>query len=80
MRTSKVLSLSLPPSMYKETQEIAKEERRTFSELIREALRQYIENREWKKLQRYGAKKSKELKISKEDLEKLISDYRKEKK
>lgn len=80
MRVSKVLSLSLSPSIYKESKQIAKEEGRTFSELVREALRQYIESREWKKLQRYGNSKAKELKIKQQEVENLINDYRCEQK
>ena len=41
MRTAKVISISLPPDMNKEIQDIAKEERRSVSEVFREAIRQY---------------------------------------
>lgn len=46
MRTAKVISLSLPPDMEKEVQKVAKEEHRTISELLREAFRQYLANRD----------------------------------
>ena len=39
MRTAKVISISLPPDMTAELQEAAKEERRSVSEVMREALR-----------------------------------------
>ena len=41
MRTSKVLSVSLPPEMHSWAEEVARLENRTMSELIREALRAY---------------------------------------
>lgn len=41
MRTSKVLSVSLPPEMHSWAEEVARAENRTMSELIREALRAY---------------------------------------
>lgn len=41
MRTSKTLSVSLPPAQLKRAERIAKRENRTLSELVREALRQY---------------------------------------
>jgi len=41
MRTSKTLSVSLPPAQLKRVERIAKRENRTLSELVREALRQY---------------------------------------
>ncbi|HEY1242378.1 MAG TPA: CopG family transcriptional regulator [Bryobacteraceae bacterium] len=41
MRTSKTLSVSLPPAQLKRVERLAKRENRTLSELVREALRQY---------------------------------------
>jgi Arc/MetJ-type ribon-helix-helix transcriptional regulator len=41
MRTSKVLSVSLPPEMHSWAEEVARSENRTMSELIRESLRAY---------------------------------------
>ena len=41
MRTSKVLSVSLPPEMHSRAEEVARSEHRTMSELVREALRAY---------------------------------------
>jgi predicted transcriptional regulator len=41
MRTSKTLSISLPPAQLKRAQRLARKENRTLSELIREALRHY---------------------------------------
>jgi Arc/MetJ-type ribon-helix-helix transcriptional regulator len=41
MRTSKTLSISLPPTQLKQVERLAKKENRTMSELIREALRHY---------------------------------------
>ena len=41
MRTSKTLSVSLPPAQLKRAERLARRENRTLSELVREALRQY---------------------------------------
>jgi predicted transcriptional regulator len=41
MRTTKTLSVSLPPAQFKRAERLAKKENRTLSELVREALRQY---------------------------------------
>ncbi|PYN71497.1 MAG: hypothetical protein DMD97_27320 [Candidatus Rokuibacteriota bacterium] len=54
MRTTRVLSFSLPPDLVREAERIAKQEGRTKSELFREALRRYVEERRWRALQRYG--------------------------
>ena len=45
MRTTDTLTISLPPTMTKQMAMVRKEENRTLSELLREAWRQYFENR-----------------------------------
>ena len=42
MRTTKTLSVSLPPNQLKEMERTAKKENRTISELIRELYRRYV--------------------------------------
>ena len=51
-RKSKVISFSMPPEMAAEVQRIVQEEDRTMSEFLREAIRLYIEEREWLRRQR----------------------------
>jgi len=46
MRTSKTLSISLPPAQLKAAKNLARKENRTMSELVREALRQYQKKQE----------------------------------
>ena len=45
MRTRKALTISLPPGMVQQMERVRKRERRTRSELVREALRAYLEDR-----------------------------------
>jgi len=45
MRSTRTLSVTLPPEMLKRAQSIAKRESRTMSELVREALRHYDRRR-----------------------------------
>jgi len=77
MRTSKVLSLSLPPTMLQEAERLAKKEGRTKSELFREALRRYIQERRWAELRRYGTQQARKLGLMDTDVERLIKEYRK---
>jgi metal-responsive CopG/Arc/MetJ family transcriptional regulator len=42
MRTTKTLSVSLPPNQLKEMERTARKENRTMSELIRELYRRYV--------------------------------------
>jgi metal-responsive CopG/Arc/MetJ family transcriptional regulator len=43
MRTTKTISVSLPPNQLKEMERAAKRENRTMSELVREAFRRYVQ-------------------------------------
>jgi CopG family transcriptional regulator/antitoxin EndoAI len=75
-RTTKTISLSIPPEMAKKIQELMKEEDRTRSELIREALRRYMEEQEWKKIYRYGEMKAREKGITEDQVESIIDVHR----
>jgi len=46
MRTSRTLSVSMPPAQLKQVERLARKENRTLSELVREALRQYQQGQE----------------------------------
>ena len=54
MRTSKTLSVTLPPEMLTRAEQLAKKEHRTMSELVREALRQYERKTWWDEMNTYG--------------------------
>lgn len=62
--------------MARAAEKTAKEEARTKSELIREALRQYLWGRRWKALRQYGEQKARELGIREEDVDDLVHDAR----
>lgn len=49
MSTRKLVTISLPPPLLKKTEQVARQENRTKSELLREALRFYVETREARK-------------------------------
>lgn len=79
MRTTKTWSISLPPKLEKEAERAAREENRTKSELIREALRRYLEGRRFRKLQAYGAQRAGDLGIvSEDDVDRLVHEYRRQ--
>ena len=81
MRTTKIMTLSLPPEMVKEVENISKEENRTKSELFREALRKYINDKRWLQIRQWGLKTTRELGISgEEDVDMLIHEARKARK
>ncbi|MBM4294348.1 MAG: ribbon-helix-helix protein, CopG family [Deltaproteobacteria bacterium] len=79
MRTTKLVSISILPELLAEAEKLAKEENRTRSELIREALRRYISERRWQKLTQYARLKAAEAGIeTEEDVLRLIDEYRRE--
>ena len=77
-RTTKVITFSLPPEMAERVRQLMVEEGRTMSELVREALRLYMDDREWRSLVRYGQRRAREQGIAPEDLERLVGEFRAE--
>ena len=59
-RNTKTITFSLLPEMAEEVQQVMREEGRTMSELIRQALRNYMEEREWIRRMRYEKMKAQE--------------------
>ena len=73
---AKVINISLPDDLLREVDDYAREEHRTRSELFREAVRQYIESRRWRRLRESGSRTALELGLSEEDIERIIGEYR----
>ena len=48
-RNTETITFSLPPEMAEHLRRVVREEERTVSELLREAIRLYMEEREWRK-------------------------------
>lgn len=76
LRTTKILSLSIPPELLRQADRIAKEEGRTKSELFREALRRYVEERRWRSLQQYGAAQVRRLGLTEAAAEQAVDEMR----
>jgi len=51
-RISKTITFSLPPEMFEQVQRVKEDEGRDMSELVREALRLYMEERELRRQER----------------------------
>jgi CopG family transcriptional regulator/antitoxin EndoAI len=76
MRSTKTLSVTLPPDMLKRAQSLAKKESRTMSELIREALRHYERRSWWDEVNAYGRARAERQGIREEDVDRLIHESR----
>ncbi len=78
MRTTRTWTVSLPPQLEREAERTAREEHRSKSDILREALRFYLEERRWRKLQRQTATRAQALGIrTEDDVDQLIHDIRK---
>jgi len=79
-RTTKIVNLSLPPQIYKQVEALAKQRETSRSEILREALKQYVASeRRWQQIRKWGEEIAKKLGIKdEEDVDRLIHDFRKE--
>ena len=78
MSTGKSWTVSLPPKMIKEAEKLAKEENVSKSDLVKEAVGQFLETRQWKKLQQEAAQKAREFSfVSEEEVERNVHESRK---
>ncbi len=59
-RNRKTITLSLPPQMDQQLRQVVEEEGRTVSELLREAFRLYLEEREWRRQERMQMRRSRQ--------------------
>jgi metal-responsive CopG/Arc/MetJ family transcriptional regulator len=79
-RASKTFTISLPPEMAEKVKEIAKEENRNLSELFREAIRVYQQEREIKEIRRIQRLLKPKLAakgiLSEEQIEQLVYEDR----
>jgi len=79
MRTTKVVSITLPPAMVQEAQALAKQENRTMSELVREALRRYQFNQIIQRTRAQMEAVADETDVhTEEDVVRVIREYRRE--
>lgn len=75
---TQTLNIALPKELVKKVDQVAKKEYRNRSELIREALRIYIEKRaKWDRLFEYGKEVGKKMGIkSEEDVNRIVNEFR----
>ena len=75
-RKSFVLSISLPPELSAGLDEVASQERRSRSELVREAVRQYILLNRWRALREKASLRAIGRGLKEEDVERFIDEDR----
>lgn len=79
-RSTKTLTVSLPPQLYEEVERLAEQEQKTKSELFRDMLRVYedfLDERRWRRVRRRGKESAGKLGIKTEgDIERLVHQAR----
>lgn len=76
-RQTKIVNMSLPPELYTQVDEMAKQRGVSRSQLLKEALRIYIaEERRWQQIRKWGEETAKRLGIKDEkDIERIRDEY-----
>ena len=77
MTPRKVVTLSMPEKVLREINEIALDQKLTKSELFRMAILDLIGRIKWERASRFGRKKAREMKITEDDIEAIVHDFRK---
>ena len=74
-RSTKILNISLSEKIYKNIENMAAEESRTKSDLVREAFRQYVSNKRWARIRQWGDETARKMSIRDEkDIEKILHE------
>jgi metal-responsive CopG/Arc/MetJ family transcriptional regulator len=81
-RTTKIVNFSLPPDIYGEIEKVAKEKGTSRSQILREALKQYLTSeKRWQRIREWGEETRERLGIKDEnDIDRLIHEFREENK
>ena len=77
-RTTKTITFSLPPEMADRVDDVMRQQGRSRSEFIREAVLRYIEECEWRQLLQYGEARARAKGIGPEDVAGLVDEHRAE--
>ena len=76
MSPVRVRSLSLPSDLVRQAERLAKEEGRTKTEVLREALRRYSQEKRWRRLKLYGAGQARKVGLTAAGVARAIREYR----
>jgi metal-responsive CopG/Arc/MetJ family transcriptional regulator len=78
MEPRKTEHLEVPAGLAAEIESAAEEDKRSTSELVREAVEQYLENRRWQRLLAYGEERARTLGLTEADVPRVIAESRRE--
>ena len=76
MATRRILSISLPFDLLKEIRAVAKDEHLSISELLRQAVSDFIGRWKWERAKKAGKRAVREMKVTPEDIEGIVHAFR----
>jgi len=77
MASPRTVTISLPPRLAREVDRLARSERRSRSELFREAFRQYAARLErWERIFQAGAQAARRARVTEADVMRVIQERR----
>jgi metal-responsive CopG/Arc/MetJ family transcriptional regulator len=71
-------NISLPEPLLAEIQSAAQAEHRSADEVVADAVRAYLEKQSWAQFVERNARRAKEMGITEDDVDRLITEYRTE--
>jgi len=79
-RQRRIANMSLPPEIYAEVNNMAQQKGISRSELLRQALKQYVASeKRWQQIREWGTETTQQLEIKNEkDIERIVDEYREE--
>jgi hypothetical protein len=79
MRTTKTISISMPPSELKLAERLAKSTNRSLSGVVREGLKRLASEQYWQQVQAVARPKAEALGLTENDVNRMVEEYRREK-
>jgi len=79
MRTTKTVSISMPPAELKLAERLAKTTNRSLSGVVREGLKRLASEQYWQQVQALARPKAESLGVTESDVNRLVEEYRREK-
>lgn len=76
MRQSQIVSFSLSPEWVRELKSEVAREGVSLSEFLRRAIAQKLRATQWKRIRRKGAATAKKFRVSPEDIEEIVDQFR----
>lgn len=76
MRQREIVSFSIPSDGLRELKKAVSDSRVSLSQFLREAVVQKVRAVEWKRVRRKGAETARRFRVSPEDIETIVDEFR----